>query len=751
MVSQSQGRKKAKPTAAASPAQSWNEQLRLIFLQNGFVHTASAFKDDCTEKSARLDILYQQLCSTVKSFSSARRLSESGARKTGVKEKVAEKSDSSSAASSSSSEASSSSSEASSSSSKASSSSSEASPSSSEASSSSSSNSSSSTGSGKSTHSNDKMKVETTPQSTPDQYPKRKRPANSAVDSSSSDSHSDDEASSSDDDSSLDAKPVPPRRNHPTPTRASGSSSSKSNSEGASSSDSSTAGGNSRGSSGKESGQSPSGSDPPQQHRKKAADKSSSDDDSSSNSDSSNDSGSAGAASSSACESSASARSKEKVAAAGRKGKVGHHLSPAPINWRAARDHWNESEHHSSDAISSESESGSDESDEEQTPRPGLGAKKRVDRTSNAKDRIQSSGSSSESKDESEEGSDEQSCESEESSSSSGEEKPSRAGLGTSLKVKSGHRAVERAKKNESESSSESSSSESDESDEKNESSSSGESDDLADSRAKNGRATFSNSQPKMKKPKERGEPKGKIANGRATEGSAEASSTSGGSSESDSDAKSGSSSDSNDSASRSEQKTNSSSADDDSDDSSEEPYHLTASEKKAARRLSGIVQNLNAKLDKVTPRKQSDKTTNGSKARTSKGDTAAKSENKREASSLRGNSTRQDGLVSRKAEDKKDSEISRKRRRNEISQHRSPGTPFKRIRSEEVVYSDSRLKDNTFYSKNDTFGVKAHNDLVVTRGKGFRKEKTKKKRLNHHGGTLSFQVNSFKFEDDSD
>lgn len=79
------------------------------------------------------------------------------------------------------------------------------------------------------------------------------------------------------------------------------------------------------------------------------------------------------------------------------------------------------------------------------------------------------------------------------------------------------------------------------------------------------------------------------------------------------------------------------------------------------------------------------------------------------------------------------------------------PGQPFKRVREDNVEFHDERLRDNSFYSKFDTYGEKAHNDLSVTRGKGFRKEKTKKKRLNHHGGKLSNQVNSFKFPDDSD
>lgn len=76
------------------------------------------------------------------------------------------------------------------------------------------------------------------------------------------------------------------------------------------------------------------------------------------------------------------------------------------------------------------------------------------------------------------------------------------------------------------------------------------------------------------------------------------------------------------------------------------------------------------------------------------------------------------------------------------------PGTPFKRVQEDYITYGNERLMDNSFHTKNDTYGVRAHQDLVVTKGKGFRKEKTKKKRLNHHGGKLNYEVNSYQFSD---
>lgn len=94
----------------------------------------------------------------------------------------------------------------------------------------------------------------------------------------------------------------------------------------------------------------------------------------------------------------------------------------------------------------------------------------------------------------------------------------------------------------------------------------------------------------------------------------------------------------------------------------------------------------------------------------------------------------------------------SRKRRRSSSDFSKAQNVPFKRVKEESVLFKDDRLRDNSFLSKGDTFGVRAYHDLRATRGKGFRKAMTKKKRQNHHGGTLDpNNVSSFKFSDDSD
>jgi hypothetical protein len=53
-------------------------------------------------------------------------------------------------------------------------------------------------------------------------------------------------------------------------------------------------------------------------------------------------------------------------------------------------------------------------------------------------------------------------------------------------------------------------------------------------------------------------------------------------------------------------------------------------------------------------------------------------------------------------------------------------------VKAEEVTFTDVRLMDNSFAARPagmSDYGAKASADLIVTRGKGFTKEKNKKKR----------------------
>jgi len=57
-------------------------------------------------------------------------------------------------------------------------------------------------------------------------------------------------------------------------------------------------------------------------------------------------------------------------------------------------------------------------------------------------------------------------------------------------------------------------------------------------------------------------------------------------------------------------------------------------------------------------------------------------------------------------------------------------------------------VSSNAYNAGESNYGSKAHKDLIVTRGDGFRKEKQKKKRGSYKGGVIDFEARSFKFTD---
>ncbi|KAI4379674.1 hypothetical protein MLD38_005940 [Melastoma candidum] len=73
----------------------------------------------------------------------------------------------------------------------------------------------------------------------------------------------------------------------------------------------------------------------------------------------------------------------------------------------------------------------------------------------------------------------------------------------------------------------------------------------------------------------------------------------------------------------------------------------------------------------------------------------------------------------------------------------------FQRVKVEEVVFSDERLKDNSYWAKDGAetgYGAKAQEVLGQVRGRDFRHEKTKKKRGSYRGGMIDMQSHSIKF-----
>ncbi|KAE8665088.1 Autoinhibited Ca(2+)-ATPase 10 isoform 1 [Hibiscus syriacus] len=77
------------------------------------------------------------------------------------------------------------------------------------------------------------------------------------------------------------------------------------------------------------------------------------------------------------------------------------------------------------------------------------------------------------------------------------------------------------------------------------------------------------------------------------------------------------------------------------------------------------------------------------------------------------------------------------------------PKKPFQRVNVEEVVFVDSRLEDNSYWAKDGAetgYGAKAQEVLGQVKGRGFRHEKTKKKRGSYRGGQIDFNSHSVKF-----
>ncbi|KAI4335342.1 hypothetical protein L6164_013996 [Bauhinia variegata] len=73
----------------------------------------------------------------------------------------------------------------------------------------------------------------------------------------------------------------------------------------------------------------------------------------------------------------------------------------------------------------------------------------------------------------------------------------------------------------------------------------------------------------------------------------------------------------------------------------------------------------------------------------------------------------------------------------------------FQRVKVEDVVYADERLQDNSYWAKDGAdygYGAKAEEVLGQVRGRGFRHEKTKKKRGSYRGGQIDLQSHSIKF-----
>jgi hypothetical protein len=74
----------------------------------------------------------------------------------------------------------------------------------------------------------------------------------------------------------------------------------------------------------------------------------------------------------------------------------------------------------------------------------------------------------------------------------------------------------------------------------------------------------------------------------------------------------------------------------------------------------------------------------------------------------------------------------------------------FHRIQVDEnIAFSNSKLADNSFGSKGETWGGEANRILGAVKGDKFRSEKTKKKRGSYKGHGINMSINSVPLSDD--
>ncbi|KAH6756704.1 nucleolar/coiled-body phosphoprotein [Perilla frutescens var. hirtella] len=74
----------------------------------------------------------------------------------------------------------------------------------------------------------------------------------------------------------------------------------------------------------------------------------------------------------------------------------------------------------------------------------------------------------------------------------------------------------------------------------------------------------------------------------------------------------------------------------------------------------------------------------------------------------------------------------------------------FQRVKIDEVEFVDERLQDNSYWAKDGAetgYGAKAQEVLGQVKGRGFRHEKTKKKRGSYRGGQIDLHSHSVKFK----
>lgn len=93
------------------------------------------------------------------------------------------------------------------------------------------------------------------------------------------------------------------------------------------------------------------------------------------------------------------------------------------------------------------------------------------------------------------------------------------------------------------------------------------------------------------------------------------------------------------------------------------------------------------------------------------------------------------------------DPTTTRQNNRGKKAGERPQNVPFSRVPRDIAV--EDKFRSNRFEDNAHGWGAKAHEDLIVTKGKGFTKEKNKKKRGSYRGGAIDTNArNGIKFDD---
>ncbi|CAN1198475.1 Nucleolar and coiled-body phosphoprotein 1 [Linum perenne] len=190
----------------------------------------------------------------------------------------------------------------------------------------------------------------------------------------------------------------------------------------------------------------------------------------------------------------------------------------------------------------------------------------------------------------------------------------------------------------------------------------------------------------------------------------------------------------------------NLSSADAEKDDALEETLESEKQESKKRKRSSSQeVSTLPA--DDAEPVEKSKRQRTEDAEKVSNTDQKPKSENSSFGTSDNIQIPESNGQVIQDLE-KKEQKKSTKKQQNGSSEP-TTAQRFQRVKADEVVFSDERLKDNSYWAKDGAeigYGAKAQEVLGQVKGKGFRHEKTKKKRGSYRGGQIDQNTHSVKF-----